>query len=687
MEIKKPKNLNNKGQRKYNKIPKIAIELKEPNYISKYRIDSFKLNLEELTEKEFVYKASEYFFHDLIYKKYFEVGELFTLNRNSSYKEIQKINILLEELKQNEYNSPRVIFFQNPPMIGISYITRYFNNNNFKFMLFNNSFGVDNNTNFKKYLNKDELFSEDYKDGSILSFYQRIFNIMRENRSINRDNNKTFFIVLKNLPYELFLMALKSNNFTPNFIKNWKSTILQLFNEIQNLLVKKESNVKLIFITDDKEIDEFELKTIFPKNLIDNPLTKNIICNPISKRRMSDILNIFLKTINPQIIAENNIDSFIESIYLEFNSNLQQILNHLLLKITSEFYHNKKEQQKILHLSFLNKSQTQKRITNIKKENNESQNKTKNKLNKANNKGNNKDFQIKKEKILDHDLFRLLGKLLYNKRYVIKNNSIEKLKKEEFGNNLETPRYYDINELINDIPISNNSFNELLIYNSIDHFNDIGEYSDTYDLYSFSDTIDNFNSFFFDKNNYYFHNNNYMKIYLNCLGVTTYNLSRYNNNKKFNSLLLEKGLVNIRKPDMKINKNINKFNDQMFYKACEYYPSLISLNIENFYKEGICDIFKKKCFNENNDNLKNNIRKNNNDENINYYYKEKVNKKFLESNEKEKKINRGNEINDNNTPKSNKLRNIPEEDQKALDSFFNENDNLDESQTESEIEE
>ena len=150
-----------------------------------------------------------------------------------------------------------------------------------------------------------------------------------------------------------------------------------------------------------------------------------------------------------------------------------------------------------------------------------------NKVNKISKNDDNKNFQIQKEKLLDHDLFRLLGKLLYNKRYVIKNNSIQKLKKEEIGSNLETPRYYDINELINDITISNNSFNDLLIYNSLDHFNDISEYSDTFDLYSYSDTIDNFESFLYDKNNHYFHNNNHMKTYLNCLGVTTYNLSQY----------------------------------------------------------------------------------------------------------------------------------------------------------------
>ena len=64
----------------------------------------------------------------------------------------------------------------------------------------------------------------------------------------------------------------------------------------------------------------------------------------------------------------------------------------------------------------------------------------KNHNNKITNRNNN-DSQTKKEQILDHDLFRLLDKLLSNKRYVIKNNIIQKLKKEEFWNNLETPKY------------------------------------------------------------------------------------------------------------------------------------------------------------------------------------------------------------------------------------------------------
>ena len=74
---------------------------------------------------------------------------------------------------------------------------------------------------------------------------------------------------------------------------------------------------------------------------------------------------------------------------------------------------------------------------------------------------------------------------------------------------------------------------------------------------------------------------------------------------------------------------------------------------------------------------------------IHYYLKKKEKKKFLEEEKVESKINNKKMRNNNNasSPKNIMMRNIPEEDQKALDSFFNENDNLEESQTESEIEE
>ena len=91
--------------------------------------------------------------------------------------------------------------------------------------------------------------------------------------------------------------------------------------------------------------------------------------------------------------------------------------------------------------------------------------------------------------------------------------------------------------------------------------------------------------------------------------------------------------------------------------------------------------FENEVDNINNCNKKNNCE---NINNINTYYKEKINKKFLGSTEKENNINKGNYI-DNNTPKSVKFRNIPEEDQKALDKFLNDIEG--ESETDNEIEE
>ena len=287
----------------------------------------------------------------------------------------------------------------------------------------------------------------------------------------------------------------------------------------------------------------------------------------------------------------------------------------------------------------------------------ESQNKTNMKQNVFNNNNikNNKskkNFQIKKEQQLDHDLFRLLGKLLYNKRYVKEKNAILKLKKEEFIDNIETPRYYNLDELINDIPISNNAFNDLLIYNSIDHFNDLEEYSDAIDLYSFSDDSDNFQAFLYDKNNQYFFINSYMKTYLNCLGVTTYNMS-----------------------------HMNKFENNSFFKACEHFPCIISLSIKCFFKEGFFDLFKLNI-GSNCDNNKNKNKKINSDNNeIKLYIKKKEENKYFKGNNKELSDNKNNKENLNqknsDTPKNIEMRNIPEEERIIVENMFQENEDSD----------
>ena len=674
-------------KRKQNKNYIISSQNREPKFYTKMRLSSYRIDLSEKTQDEFIYLAKEYYYNELIYKKYFENGELFSLNKNSSYKDITKINILLEELKKNEKNSPRVVFFQSPPMIGISYIIRYFNKNNFKFLLWNNSYGSDNKKQFAKFLEKGAINSNEHKDGSILMQYDQIKEDIDKIIHI-KNNNNTFFIVLKNLPYDLFIMSLKESKYSANFIKNWKSTILLLYELINNILNKNEfSNIKLIFFTDDKEIDEFELKTIFPNKIIDHPLTKIIICNPIPQRKLYDIIRSFFSVLIQPIFDETKIKNMIESIYLEFGSNIQQIFNYLILEINTEYYlkNNKNNKYKTNHNIYQTKPLTQRGKDKIQ-EYIESQNKSNIKSNNANDYSKSvKNFQIKKEQHLDHDLFRLLGKLLYNKRYVRKKNAIEKIKKEEFSDNYETPRYYNINELINDIPISSNSFNDLLIYNSIEHFNDIEEYSNTFELYSFTDTLDNFDAYLYDKsNNRYFYNNSYMRTYLNCLGVTTYNMSQYNTGKKnkFNPIISDKGFMTIKKPEIKIDKFANKFSDVSFYKSCEYYPSLIPLNIKCFYKEGFFDFYKK-IFSDNN--LENNKIKldDNNKDNIKIYFKKKEKKKLIEENEDENKNNKNKIIDYNDkgnfsSPKSIQMRNIPEEDREAMENMLNCNDFEDE---------
>ena len=654
---------NQKKQRIKNNL--INNQNNEPKFYTKLRLSSYKIDLEQNSPKEFINLATQYFYNDLIYRKYFETGELFSLNKNSSYNDITKINNLLDELNKNEEDSPRVIFFQSPPMIGMPFILKYFNEKNFKYFLWTNSYGKDNKKLFAKYFPKNEVNSEEYKEGSILKEYQNL-----KERIDNSFNKNPFFIVFKNLPYDLFLMSLKGNNYTANFLRNWKPTILLLFELINKVLTsQKYSHIKFIFFTDDKEIDEFELKTLFPNNILEHPLTKIIICNPISQRKIYEILRNFLGVLSPPVFDENNYKNIIDSIYLEFGSNIQKILDYIILEVNTKYYLKISKYNKFKNtrpLTQRGKTKIQDYVQSQHKNNNISQNFGNNNYNISN-------FKNKKEQQLDHDLFRLLGKLLYNKRYVKKKDAIVKLKKEEFGNNFETPRYYNIDELINDIPISNNSFNDLLIYNSMDHFNDVGEYSDICELYSFTDNIDNFEAFLYDKCNQYFFNNSYMKTYLNCLGVTTYNLSQYNTGGKnrFNNVLNEKGLMTIKKPEVKIVKNINKFENNSFYKACEYFPCLISLSFNNFYKEGIYDFYKL-YFSEDSDKNKSKKIGDNNGNIVKSFYKKEEKQKILEDNENEfqsdKKNNNGN---DKISPKSIEMRNIPEEDRKALEEMIN----------------
>lgn len=45
---------------------------KEPQFYTKMKFSTFKIDLTEASPEEFIYRASDYYYNDLIYKKYFE---------------------------------------------------------------------------------------------------------------------------------------------------------------------------------------------------------------------------------------------------------------------------------------------------------------------------------------------------------------------------------------------------------------------------------------------------------------------------------------------------------------------------------------------------------------------------------------------------------------------------------------
>ena len=546
--------------------------------------------LSNISKEDFIIKASHLFFNKIVFEKYFARGELFSLKESSTYKRIKNIDYLFNDLYQDPYNSPRVIFFQSPPMIGMSYIIKYLDIKKFSFNLFRHSLGdIDSKMNSQNSSRKK--YNYQTSNNEIEMKYKRIFDIIDGEIVLQEDESKSHFIIFRNLPIDLFIMSLKEGQFVPKFVKSWKKTINNFINKIKELLSKEKSNIKLIFFTDDKEVDKFQLKMIFPDDILSNFYTRIIICNQISKTNLRRIFKDFFEKIHPKIMSNDEINNLADSAQIQYASNLQQIYDFLIFKVSenyfSEIYSFKKCSTKKNPLAKKNKKRGQSKKKLKSKQNNFnciSPIKSKEKIQTVEN---------AKKETKNYNLFHLLGTLLYNKRYVVKEKKIRGIKKEEFGTNEQTPRYYNIEELINNVPISLNSFNDLLIWNSIDHFKDIGEYSDMADIFSFSDNLDTFDSFLFDKNFQFDHTNQYMRTYLNCFGVTFFNRSQYNENnnskqddfgeiykKNFN------GLQQIKKAEFKSNKQYrkNKFEDQFYMECCEYVPSLMNLSLDDFYK-------------------------------------------------------------------------------------------------------
>ena len=137
----------------------------------------------------------------------------------------------------------------------------------------------------------------------------------------------------------------------------------------------------------------------------------------------------------------------------------------------------------------------------------------------------------------------------------------------------------------------------------------------------------------------------------------------------------------IKKPEIKINKNMNKFENNSFFKDCEHFPCIISLSIKYFFKEEFFYLFKLNI-DSNCDNNKNKNKKINSDNNeIKLYIKKKEENKYFKGNNKELSDNKNNKENFNqknsDTPKNIEMRNIPEEERIIVENMFQENEDSD----------
>ena len=135
--------------------------------------------------------------------------------------------------------------------------------------------------------------------------------------------------------------------------------------------------------------------------------------------------------------------------------------------------------------------------------------------------------------------------------------------------------YYNLQELIDSIPMNLESFNELLLENTSEHVYDIEELSDIYETFSFTDSFNDLNYLIPQKNYPKIDTLSNDKIYLNCLSVITFNLSQYN-------ISLNKIFRQIDKANFKYKV---EYNDELYIKYGEYNPSIFGLPKKKFFTD------------------------------------------------------------------------------------------------------
>ena len=431
-----------------------------------------------------------------------------------------------QEIIQNNPIIDKLFFILSPPENGQNLIINELKN---KYPCFIQKPSLGYNSDYYKENDNNNL-----KEGDIYEDYSSVISLLESHLSCEQDK----IIIFENFPVDLFLLSLKGKMFKSweNFLNIFKKSLIYFLNN------KISKNICVFYWTDEK-LKPYQLISLFGSDIICDDKCKLIDINPIPETRIKSIIIEIYEKLNTY---DNNIIEKVDDIYCRCSGNIYQIkqlIYYDILSYNNKIYKKINPQNKLISKKFLKK-------------------KVKPKKNK------------KLDKAENNSIFHLLGKLLYNKRLVKGEKSPRRLTKNEMIT-LPNEIYYNLQELIDSIPMNLESFNELLLENTSEHVNDIEELSDIYETFSFTDSFNDLNYLIPQKNYPKIDTLSNDKIYLNCLSVITFNLSQYN-------ISLNKTFRQIDKANFKYKV---EYNDELYIKYGEYNPSIFGLPKKKFFTD------------------------------------------------------------------------------------------------------
>ena len=431
-----------------------------------------------------------------------------------------------QEIIQNNPIIDKLFFILSPPENGQNLIINELKK---KYPCFIQKPSLGYNADYYKENDNNNL-----KEGDIYEDYSSVISLLESHLSCEQDK----IIIFENFPVDLFLLSLKGKMFKSweNFLNIFKKSLIYFLNN------KISKNICVFYWTDEK-LKPYQLISLFGSDIIYDDKCKLIDINPIPETRIKSIIIEIYEKLNTY---DNNIIEKVDDIYCRCSGNIYQIkqlIYYDILSYNNKIYKKINPQNKLISKKFLKK-------------------KVKPKKNK------------KLDKAENNSIFHLLGKLLYNKRLVKGEKSPRRLTKNEMIT-LPNEIYYNLQELIDSIPMNLESFNELLLENTSEHVYDIEELSDIYETFSFTDSFNDLNYLIPQKNYPKIDTLRNDKIYLNCLSVITFNLSQYN-------ISLNKIFRQIDKANFKYKV---EYNDELYIKYGEYNPSIFGLPKKKFFTD------------------------------------------------------------------------------------------------------